>query len=211
MILMGKRDIMKERFNEIVNGYTTSQTDMGFRYTLNSQMNKIADVKSFIDPSDSDEDFVSMVLLFKNCIDTLKNLLTSEIERDTRSYLKAELIKAMKIELAKKFNGEDEKTICVAVDKTLKTYGSYIHMTAKADAMEKKIMPYQNFLNWKYNTDTKRRTAIRLSYAPIEYHRYEMEKKLPIETIRWEALIVLMKRHNLLLETERDLNLPSLE
>ena len=208
---MGKRDIMKERFNEIVSGYTTSQTDMGFRYTLNSQMNKIADVKSFIDPSDSDEDFISMVLLFKNCIDTLKNLLSNEIERDTRSYFKAELIKNLKVELAKKFNGEDEKIICMVVDKTLKTYGSYIHTIAKANAMEKKIMSYQDFLNWRYNTNTKRRTAVRLNYGPVEYHRYEMEKKLPIETMRWEALIVLMKRHNLLLETERDLELPSLE
>lgn len=203
---MAKRDIIKGGMRDFSGGgYTTSQTEMGFKYILNSQMNHIAMIKNLIDPSDSDADYISMVLLYQQAIRTLMNLLTNEIEIDTRMILKKEFIEAFKTKFPKK------EEITKIIDKVCKTYGSFMRMMELANMEEKKIMSYQQFLQRKYRTSVKRRAAIRIGFGAMDYHRYELEQKVPIETMRWEALIMLMKKHNLLLETEETLHTPSMD
>lgn len=209
---MMKRDMIKGAMRDYLGGgYTTSQTEMGFKYILNSQMNHITMIKNLIDPSDSDADYISMVLLYRQGIRTLMNLLANEIEVDTRMILKKELIGAFKAKFPRMIDKEKEEEIAGTIDNICKTYGAFMRMMELADEKEKGIISYHQFLQKNYGTSVKRRAAMRIGFGATDYHRYELEQKVPIETIRWEALIMLMKRHNLLLETEETLHVPSKE
>jgi len=69
----------------------------------------------------------------------------------------------------------------------------------------RKITPLDKFIQISYSTNMERRDAIDTGRGRVRYNRYRSEIKMRVETKRWRGLIRLMKRHNLLLETEEDL------
>lgn len=74
------------RKSEIINEFeeklqpVTSKTDMGFQYSLNSQLLWILTVKNHITPTDSDEEYVQTVQLIKTGIENLEDLLINQVE-----------------------------------------------------------------------------------------------------------------------------------
>lgn len=68
-----------------------------------------------------------------------------------------------------------------------------------------KVATLEDFIKASYDTDMERRDALETRRGNIMYNRYRSGIKLRTETKRWRGLIKLMKRHNLLLQTEEDL------
>ena len=76
------------RKNEIIDEFEeklqpiTSKTDMGFQYSLNSQLIWILTVKNHIIPTDGNEEYIQTVHMLKTAIENLGDLLINQIESD---------------------------------------------------------------------------------------------------------------------------------
>jgi len=92
--MAGKKDEIIDEFEEKLQP-VTSKTDMGFQYSLNSQLLWILTVKNHITPTDTDMEYIQTVQLIKTAIENLEDLLINQTENDNNYKKVIENVKEM--------------------------------------------------------------------------------------------------------------------
>ena len=76
----------------------------------------------------------------------------------------------------------------------------YSKTLEKAKYMESNIISLNDFVLASYRNKAERTEALNLGRANIKWNRHRAEKILEIENLKFRGLMLLMQKHNLLLE-----------